>query len=66
MSTYTITRLIRVALRLGDACEVDGIRLEPIVPFMSDQALVSERFEPRPTVKHRTSSTDICFQRWMP
>jgi hypothetical protein len=42
LSTYTITRLIRVALRLRDACEVDGIRLEPIVPFISDQALVSE------------------------
>jgi hypothetical protein len=42
LSTYTITRLIRAALRLGDACEVDGIRLEPIVPFISDQALVSE------------------------
>jgi hypothetical protein len=45
LSRYTITRLIRLAIHLGDACEIDGIRFEPIEPFRSEEALVSETVE---------------------
>jgi hypothetical protein len=42
MSAYKITRLIRSAIWLGEACEVDGLRFERVEPFMSDRLLVSE------------------------
>jgi hypothetical protein len=45
MSTYKITRIIRAAIHLGEACEVDGVRFEPVVPFQSDQILVSEEIQ---------------------
>lgn len=45
MSTYTVTRLIRGAVRLGGPCVVDGIHFSPIEPFKSDHVLVSESIE---------------------
>jgi hypothetical protein len=45
VSTYTVTRLIRGAVRLGGPCEIDGIHFSPIEPFKSDQVLVSESIE---------------------
>jgi hypothetical protein len=43
MSTYEVTRHIRSVVNLGEACEIHGIRFQPVVPFQSEHGvLVSE------------------------
>jgi hypothetical protein len=41
LPTYTITRLIRSAIRFSESSTIDGIDFDPIVPFKSEQILVS-------------------------
>jgi len=45
MPSYEVTRVIRSAVRLAEGCEIDGIRFHPVVPFVSEQMLVSETIE---------------------
>lgn len=43
MSTYEVTRHIRSVVNLGEACDIHGIRFQPVVPFQSEHGvLVSE------------------------
>jgi hypothetical protein len=40
MSTYTVTRLIRSGLNLGESCEIAGIAFDPIEPFRAEEGLL--------------------------
>jgi hypothetical protein len=67
MSTYEVTRHIRSVVNLGEACEIHGIRFQPVVPFQSEHGVSCQRGSRAiRSGKRQTNLIVTCFQWWMP